>query len=164
MVPDRFPTLHGWSWSGDDAGAAAHLEQLDAWRAGWVRWIATDPGARISPPLRDILVQVLGDAPLTTANALPYRLRPYPITGSRTVEQVVMWRAGVVDFLNDAWDTIGGGFDVEECGRLAARLMPEAAGSATCSLCLVAISPEAQRTHFDDCAVQNRWRIEHEQA
>ena len=159
LLPDAFPTLGEWT-TADAATSASHLVQIDAWRASWLRWMETAESLfHVSPELRAVLIELFGETPLVKTRSFPYRLRPFPTDPHATrLEEVMMWRAGIIDFLSDAWDTIGATFDIAECGRLSALLMPKGTGDETCSWCLALVPKDAQRTHFNNCSVQRRWR------
>lgn len=136
----RFPPV---SWSSDESV----LPAIEAWRAAFVIWVGS--GA-ISDALANVLLELLGERRTATFERYPYPLSRYPRIAS--VEGVMLWRAGVVDFLSDIWDTIGeADFTIEECRRVSELLTPSA---GVCPLCL-----EAQGNgHFDHCPVQHAWR------
>jgi hypothetical protein len=151
-VSPRFPAAAKNAFSiADREQAAALVAAVERWRAEMVAWV---PGA-VSPALAALLLVLLGgsDRPLP---ATPYRLSVYPRGGS--LEQVMMWRAGLADMMLDVWDTLGPApFDIAECNAVLATLMPEGtSASDTCPLCAGDAAPQA--THHATCPVQLGWR------
>lgn len=158
----RFPSVPpNPFWSSDEAVAIEVLSHADAFVAG----LAARPWAEsLSPRLAEVFGELVGTSDGTSFASLPYRLVRYPDRSKRRgspgeqLRDVLLWRAGVVDFLSDAWDTLGdAGFEVGECQRLAALLTPEGKeGNEYCPLCL---GPQT-KAHYDACAVQRAWRGE----
>ena len=123
-------------------------------------------GARVgvAAPLLGVLREAFGVDPPDVIRSLPYRVLPFPKPAGAALEdlrKVMLWRAGLVDFLGDCWDTLGPSrFDMAECLAVSARLMPAGAtddgSNKTCSYCLVTYGRD--RPHFDECGVQRVWR------
>lgn len=162
----RFPSVpRDPFWSADDATARAALAAIDAFVAAVAEGLGRGEPAELEEQTRVLLAELVGASRGTRHEALPYKLFPYPTASSRSgdaatqLRGVLLWRAGVVDFAADAWDTIGASFAIDDCRHIGELFTPEdAGGRETCTLCLGALSP----SHFDSCPVQRAWRGEDE--
>jgi hypothetical protein len=145
LVGPRFPAVPREPfWSNDETA----LPAIEAWRAAFATWL--ESGA-ISESLATVLLELLGMEPTSTFARSPYHLVRYP-AASPSLHAVLLWRAGIVDFLSDIWDTMGAAdFDIEECQLVSDLLTPL---GPLCPLCL----GEQGDRHFDACQVQLAWR------
>lgn len=155
----RFPRVPPNPFSSVDAADAARsLEDIAKWRAAFVTWLRGPHPEGMSRPLVAVLLEVLGAESTSTYLRYPYRLSRFPVRleavdAVADLQAVLLWRAGVVDFLADVWDTVDGEIGTEECGELEALLLP-AGMTGVCPLCLASVADAA---HFESCAVQNAW-------
>jgi hypothetical protein len=149
----------------DEVKAANDLEAIDVWKRAWIASLGGNgAGVAVAPALLGVLREAFGASPPDAIRALPYRLTPFPKPSGAPLDdlrEALLWRAGLVDFLGDCWDTLGPSrFDMTECLAVSARLMPAAAvqdsANKTCAYCLVTYGRE--RPHFDECGVQQVWR------
>jgi hypothetical protein len=160
----RFPELpRDPFWSSDTRAAREALGAIAAWREAWCSWLGGDErDDGISPAMATTLLELLGALPGESWRRFKYALGPFPDLGGEplaALHRVLLWRAGVADFLADVWDTIGeAAFGFDECQRIASLLIPSGLSPGeertTCLLCL---GPK-DRGHFDRCAVQLEWR------
>jgi len=165
-MPNQFPEVpRNPFWSGDQEGSRRALAAIERWRtsfAGWLGGSERDDG--ISEALATPLLELMRALPGETYLQYPYRLERFPELSTadggdpaEALRRVLLWRAGVVDFLSDVWDTLGAtDIGVEECQRISSLLTPVGMerSSNLCPLCLA----EQQERHFDACAVQASWR------
>ena len=139
------------------------------WRDETVAWLESSQNDRVSEELTEFLLWTLGAAPRPQYKIGPYVVTVFPedaaepdsdraarraqsATTSREVEHVLLWRAQVVDFLTDVWDTIGPSlFEMEECDAATALFMP--AGEVPAEYCDYCLEPYADAAG----------RVEHEQ-
>jgi hypothetical protein len=157
----RFPSGVAGGFDVRDAGTASVLlRRVEAWRSAVAGVLAEGSAWTMSDTLRDLLQQVLGVRPSRTLASCPYHLEPYPGSGGEpvaTLRRVLLWRAGVVDFLADAWDTLGPPpFTMDECGEAAEIFEPEDLTPQECPLCLGRL-PADPTTHCPRCPVQLAW-------
>ena len=177
--PRHFPEAPRTLWgSGAVCGDARRfLEQVREWRTLIVPWLES-PAAyeRMSPGLIRFLVRVLGASPEQQESVLPYLIYPFPIdlsaissvacTQGDLIRQwgldIMLWRACIVDFLSDIWDTVGEPlFDLRECGYAVDCLfMPSPVpGHVFCPDCLERFSfPDVSgsfRGHYAICPVRS---------
>lgn len=158
----RFPTgLAGGFDVRDTSTAGELLRRVAAWRPEAGAALAAGSGPPMSDGLRDVLLQALGSRPPRTLAGYPYRLGCYPGSGGQPVaalRQVLLWRAGVVDFLADVWDTLGPSqFAMQECAEATRIFQPADRTEADCLLCLGRLPAESSTTHFFRCSVQVAW-------
>ena len=148
----------------DARTATRDLDAIEVWKEAWLAALAGNAVA-VAVPLLGVLREAFGATPPLAIRSLPYRVLPFPEPlGAAPVEdlrRVLLWRAGLVDFLADSWDTLGPStFDMKDCLRVSALLRPsgilENSQSQTCSYCLVTHTRE--RNHFEECGVQRAWR------
>jgi len=166
MAPRFPPVPRSPFWSSDEAAARASLAAIARWRGDLAQWLAgpeRDDG--LSPALAAVMLELLGAAETEAFRRYPYRLARFPALPATlpdpcaTLRGVLLWRAGVVDFLSDVWDTLGAAdFGLEECQRMATLLAPAGSEDACCPLCLEPLPPGSAARHFDACAVQTSWR------
>jgi hypothetical protein len=177
MVDDRpptFPALPEGYWSGhaDDPSVQAFLEHVLRWREQVVKWLAGGHADdRLSPGLHDFLLWVLGQRAGPAVDTAPYAVSAFPYQraadarvsrlSGRTIADVdvldvLIWRALVVDFLADIWDTIGPPqFDVDECGYATALFMPDGEDGRRCPYCLQEYSGAVDpANHTEGCPIQ----------
>ncbi len=128
-----FPPVSAALADGTAAGAEARafLDAVDRWWAGALSWLGEPATAhRLSPGLRLLLVE-----------------RPVPAVTGPPVEaarRVLAWRAAIVDYLSDVWDTMGPApYQFEECTLVIRELFtPDAAhGTNLCRDCLQPLPP-----------------------
>ena len=155
----RFPAVPADPfWSSDSEAVRRALVAVEQWRTTLATWLGSaERDDSLSPGLATTLRELLGALPTSDFVRFPYRLAKFPAAlddPNAALRAVLLWRAGIVDFLSDVWDTLGeADFDIEECRRAATFFAPEGA-DALCPLCL---SPQGDR-HYDACAVQLAWR------
>ena len=151
----------------------AFCESVQRWRREAVEWLTRDQeSSTVSPSLARIVLWSLG-AERTPGEMSPaYRLAVFPDlpgpddTGGprRTREEcglkILVWRSRIVDFLADAWDTIGpDSFTPQECGRIIEVFSVEKRkGSVRCIDCLQSLSSdfEERRRHTRECSIRLR--------
>jgi hypothetical protein len=152
-------------WSTDYAQAHEALRAVSKWRDDLLAGLrAGEAGDVISAELASTLLELLGATPAATSSIPPrYRAGAFPTSALAArdstdgLRQVLLWRAGVCDFLSDVWDTLGeAAYGVEECGRATRWLLP---ADGVCALCLGTLPADraARARHFDACAVQLEW-------
>lgn len=139
------------------------LGEVEAWRGrvrAWLRGSAASEG--VSAALRDLLRLTLesGGDPAPVPGA--YDVRAFPPGGldpGTRAWAVLVWRSALVDYLSDAWDTLGpGALGVEECALVVDDVLTPA-GSRPGGLCLDCLQPVAGRSgdaaaHTLVCAVR----------
>ena len=161
--PPFFPaTRYGIA---DEVKATKDLEATGAWKKAWLASLSgSGANVGVAPPLLVVLREAFGAAPPDVIRSLPYRILPFPKLADAPLDdlrKVILWRAGLVDFLGDCWDTLGPSrYEMAECLAVSARLMTsgatDSASSKTCAYCLVTYGRE--RPHFEECGVQRAWR------
>ena len=142
-------------WSSDEAAAEAAVLAIERWRVEFASWLTHERDDAISKSLATLLLEVLGDMPTSSFERYSHHLSRYP-TSAASLRAILLWRAGLVDFLSDVWDTMGDAdFGIEECARASALLTPPPPDAhPRCPLCL---GQQGDR-HFEACAVQLAWR------
>ena len=152
------------------AGTAAHAEvdrfltAVRDWRplaAGWLREAAR--GGVISIGLRDLVTSALGLAsgePTVSTAYLVGRFPPLRSPATAHALDVLVWRSGIVDYLADAWDTIGSGaFEMRECALVIDEVLtPRSARRPTCPDCLQPLPEDTREAgrHALDCPIRLR--------
>ena len=140
-----------------DAEARAFLDAVEVWRVGALARLA-QPATALHGLLAGTLTTPGTELPL----APPYAVRPVPaLTGPpvETARRVLAWRAAIVDFLSDVWDTLGPApYPFEECTLAIRELFtPDTAeGTRLCRDCLQPL-PAGQRdaaAHVFACPVR----------
>lgn len=148
-------------WSADEEAARRALSAVTAFVDALAREL-DGALADLAPPMRAVLAALVGVSPPDPlAKLARYRLAPFPrhsVEGQSATERlaaVLMWRAGIVDFLSDVWDTLGdAGFSLEDCRVVEGLFTPPGIEPAsTCPYCLGPQSP----THYAACPVQRAW-------
>ncbi len=153
-------------WSHDSDAAAAAVAALVAWRAELAAWLAgAERDDALSPALATVLLELVRARPSEEFRRFAYRLERMPSPEPPTdpcecLQSLLLWRAGVVDFLSDVWDTLGPApFDIEECQRAGSLFTPiDSDGGGLCHLCLEPFAGAPSIEHFERCAVQRAWR------
>lgn len=151
------------------ADAIGFLSEVRRWRREAVAWLESSRDDRISGELAAFLLWTLGAAPPPRGKVGPYSVSALPEAAlasawntaaestTRNVEAVLVWRAGVVDYLSDVWDTIGPSlFDMEECGVATDLFMPRGLGfDGHCWWCLQPYSWTSGRAdHRPVCPIE----------
>lgn len=171
----RFPMVPAEIWTtGLDEQARQHLlRQILAWRLAAIHWLRSNRIEQLSSGLVDLLLWSLGDEPFSPIEPGPYLLKAFPPALRRMAPEalppalampdhildILFWRAHLVDFLADAWDTLGSSlFGMEECGYATQMLIPEDAKDTHCPLCLLAYpaGESGAVAHYEQCPVQRR--------
>ena len=141
--------------------AAAVLERIAGWRKSLAAALRTGAPPGISEAMRDLLLELLGVREPLTLGHYPYRLSAFPRPSNDPVQNlrnILLWRARIVDFLSDIWDTLGAPtFDLDECTETARAFEPEDMSPDRCYLCLDSVPEGAGAGHFDKCPVQAAW-------
>ncbi len=166
MLP-QFPPVPPDPFHSHDATSARQtLDAILEWRSKWVDWFTTTEHDGIAEGLAQILLELLDAAQTSTFRAYPYHLERFPLDAvdepdaSIGLQRVLLWRAGIVDFLDDVMDLFDApDFDIEECQLLSMLLMPEGDYEDLCPLCLSTVPDvrQAGGQHFTTCEVQIRW-------
>ena len=164
MTVTCFPAAARHAFAIDDPEAAAALvREFAVWRDSLASYLSHETVAGLSTEITLFLRQAVDPTALPNQNT-PYQLQAFPgIDGPNPIEtlhQIFYWRAAVVDFLDDAWDTIGpGGLDIDECQTASNLFMPEGRYQAGLSpQCLSSSAPSAKGQHYDLCPVRTYWR------
>lgn len=126
-------------------------------------WLRVQRDDVVSPKLAEIMLELLGENPTTAYERQPYHLQRFPPLDDadpcERLRALLLWRAGVVDFLSDAWDTLGeSDYGIDECRRMADLLAPVGKSNSECPLCLEQLTKEQAAKHYDVCPVQASWR------
>jgi hypothetical protein len=150
-----------------DSEARAFLGAVDRWRADALTWLDQPATAhRLSPGLRALLVGILTTPGTDRAEPLPvpapYAVRALPaFTGPPVgaARQVLTWRAAIVDFLSDVWDTIGPApYQFEECTLVIRELFTTdtVRNTTLCRDCLQPLPPDPRdaAAHVFACPVR----------
>lgn len=164
-----FPPVRAALADGTATDSEAHtfLDAVDRWRAGALSWLDQPVTThRLSPGLHGLLAELL-TTPATAGTQLSlvpevYAVRPLPAFTGPPVEaarRVLAWRAAIVDFLSDVWDTIGPApYQFEECTLVIRELFtPDTAGNTDlCRDCLQPLPPDqrAAAAHVFGCPVR----------
>jgi hypothetical protein len=164
-----------WTTGLDVHMTQALLRHILDWRWATICWLRNPSGhPALSQNLVHLLLWAFGEQPLKNLDSRPYKLQGFPpdlrmldqgavMTRWRMVENlqaVLLWRARLVDFLADVWDTLGTPlFDMEECRQATDLFMPgDFTGTDYCPLCLqmypVANREEEAHQHYERCPVQ----------
>lgn len=171
----RFPMVPAEIWTADlDKPARQQLlYQILTWRQAAIRWLRSNQIEQLSSGLVDLLLWTLGDEPFSPIEPGPYRLKIFPpalhkmapealplaLATRDQILDILLWRAHLVDFLADVWDTLGSPlFGMEECGYATRMLMPEGANDTHCLLCLLAYAAgeSGAVAHYEQCPAQQR--------
>lgn len=145
-------------------GAETFLRQVETWRhaaAVYLGAIAPAANPPLSPALAQLLAQAIAGTALSEAEARaaqPYGVVSFPAEAANEQRSpreralyVLAWRAIVVDFLSDVWDTLGPAtFDMEECDFAATHLFGQRP-----ELCPDCVEPvEDWNAHEPTCIVR----------
>lgn len=171
----RFPMVPEEVWGAGLDEQARHqlLQQILMWRRAAIRWLRSDQIEQLSSDMVDLLLWALGDEPVARIEPGAYPLTIFPplLHGMApealplalaTLDQildVLLWRARIVDFLADIWDTLGSPlFSMEECGHATQIFMPEGVNASHCPLCLQAYTAgeAGAAAHYELCPVQRK--------
>ena len=176
MLP-RFPMVPEVYWTSvfDEVITHKFLREILAWRCTTIKWLkGVNSNVSLSEGLVDLLLWVFGDKQTMNLNLRPYRLTVFPNAHSIMTKEVDMmnlfrkedilvilvWRARIIDFLADVWDTIGSPlFEMEECSHATELFLPEACeGVNYCAFCLqnCPISGHSKESisHYERCPIQ----------
>ncbi len=143
----------------------AFLGALAPWHEHAMGWLDERAATgEVSPALRDVLRWALGSRDAPAPHLPVYDVRRFPPPAGSDAEHaldVLAWRAGVVDFLSDAWDTLGpADFGLEECALALEELFVPAAlrGVAACPDCLQPLParPREAAAHVLACPIRAR--------
>jgi hypothetical protein len=176
--PRHFPETprNLWGSGVDCEDERRFFDQALEWCGAARQWLDS-PAAyeRLSTGFVRLLSWALGSRPAQPVSVSPYRIFPFPVDLRalsscacvpcdlirRRSLDIMLWRACIVDFLSDVWDTVGVPlFDQQECGYAADRLFmpPPVPGQAFCPDCLERFSvPDASgrfKAHYGLCPVR----------
>ena len=151
----QFPVVHPQFWTQPKPLEQRFVAEVGDWRKATLDWLdSRDAMEQLSPQL----IRLLRD---TLTGFESHGVEPFPmesLANQANVEPILMWRARLVDFLSDVWDTFGmSEFTPTECGVAEKLLMPEDSTNR-CPLCLLSWASDAPHRHYDHCPVQLRWR------
>jgi hypothetical protein len=171
-----FPAPPQEFWTGEADGRAidTFLPRVLVWRDDLAAWLKAEQASEhLSVDLVDLLQWSIGERRGATLKMSPYALSVFP-DGARTpasrgvgtggagllhaaVRDVLIWRARLVDFLADVWDTIDTPlFDVDECRMATDLFMPAGHGDdRLCPYCLQEYGgPDRTAVHNGVCPLQ----------
>ena len=173
--PPRFPMIPDKLWRISNCSAAeeAYLALVLKWRTSLISWLHSAEGrSHLSRGLIDILCSTLGTGREKTEFS-PYKLEKFPGTllagpqsslkgasRRRQILNLLVWRAYIIDFLADVWDTLGSAtFSMEECRVATDLFMPQGKiVSSHCVFCLCELPAEdvVSNHHIFSCPVQTQ--------
>lgn len=147
-----------------DSIVTAYLQQIRDWRgavkaflrgSGVVEWISSHALSQRARLAFEIFLSTSWSENMTRyAIQSAYSLAPFPATALesapapdvKTVLQVLRWRAGTIDYLDDVWDVVDEPYlDLEECIVIGRFLGPSQ--KSVCHLCLTEFA--GKRVHPD---------------
>jgi hypothetical protein len=132
---------------------------VNAWRAAVVAFLE-EPGRSdfISDRLARVLSFLLGATERAEESLSPYRVYAFPsaeATGGLAPSyplRVLVWRSAIVDFLADAWDTVGpDSYEPKDCAN-AELLFTPLGDDVSCFDCLQPVTAVAN--HTESCKVR----------
>jgi hypothetical protein len=161
-----------------DSAAAAYLQQIRDWRQTVLAFVCgPDPTAphglsqRARRTLETFFALSWSDAMTRYAIQSPYNLMAFPTpalkstpaTNIQTVLQVLRWRAGVTDYLDDVWDVVNEpSLDMDECTAID-RFLGCASDEPVCHLCLTEFAKDRVHPDLHACLllrhVRAKWPV-----
>jgi hypothetical protein len=145
--------------------AGSFLAALAPWHERAMAWLDEQVSSGgISSRLRDLLKWSLGSRTVRAPAVSGYLISRLPPPSGSTVEDaldVLTWRAGVVDFLSDVWDTMGpADFEFEECTLAIEQLFtpPSLRATQICPNCMQPLPADSRTaaSHTLECPIRLR--------
>lgn len=167
MTDPGFPAVSAALTGGTapDEEVGAFLDALAPWHERAMSWLDEQVASGgISAGLRDLLKWSFGSREVVAPAVSGYDVGRFPPPSGSAAEHaldVLAWRAGLVDFLSDIWDTMGPAeFELEECSLAIEELFtpPSLRGRQICPNCMQPLPADSRQAaaHTLGCPIRLR--------